>query len=168
MVLDLHWVADDITATEAEGVEHIIDLWRSDQGLGQLVIDLPWVVDGVTPNEQIDLQGLAIIAYSDPPLAYQFFRSMEGLMSQPGYLPAYALASAGQIGEDPDKLRPLTERPWLPTAWIRKRPHSSPHSCPSRAPAPICMRTYFNRTSRCPRRPTTAYGRYHHLRDVAG
>ena len=47
MVLDLHWVADDITATEAEGVEHIIDLWRSDQGLGQLVIDLPWVVDGV-------------------------------------------------------------------------------------------------------------------------
>ena len=78
MALDLHWVADDITATEAEGVEHIIDLWRSDQGLGQLVIDLPWVVDGVTPNEQIDLQGLAIIAYSDPPLAYQFFRSMEG------------------------------------------------------------------------------------------
>ena len=69
MVLDLHWVADDITATEAEGVEHIIDLWRSDQGLGQLAIDLPWVVDDVTPNEQIDLQGLAIIAYSDHSLS---------------------------------------------------------------------------------------------------
>ena len=113
LLLGIHWFTDGITGIELEGVDSLTGIWRSDEQLGDTVFELPWVKDGITNAERVGLQGLNIVAYGDVPLAWQILESADRLLSIPGDLAWYSLASLGQLGEFSEDLMSIVEQAWF-------------------------------------------------------
>ena len=113
LLLDLPWLPDGMTPTESRAATSLVNLWRSDPELGAVVFRLHWALDDVTEGEAAGINALANIAYSDPSLAREVLEKMEALLALPGSLAVDALAAVGQLGEFPDDLRSLRERPWF-------------------------------------------------------
>ena len=112
-LLGMHWFTDGITGIELEGVDSLTGIWRSDEQLGDTMFELPWVRDGITNDERVGLQGLNVVAYGDVPLAWQILESADRLLSIPGDLAWYSLASLGQLGEYSEDLRWIVEQAWF-------------------------------------------------------
>ena len=113
LLLDLPWLPDGMTPTESRAATSLVNLWRSDPELGAVVFRLHWALDDVTEGEAAGINALANIAYSDPSLAREVLEKMEALLALPGSLAVDALVAVGQLGEFPDDLRSLRERPWF-------------------------------------------------------